>query len=94
MILFVFAALAALQVADVWTTLAFLKLGGREKNPLARRAMEKFGAVKGLVGAKVLVMGLVFLFLDAIPIWMLLAACLGYVGIVWNNVKLIRKLRN
>ena len=88
-----FLILCALQVADVRTTLTFLPLGGKELNPIARWLMEKFGVKPGLIGAKVAAMAIILAGLDYLPGWALLPACMVYVAVVWNNLRLIKRLK-
>ena len=88
-----FLLLCVLQVADIYTTLKFLRLGGKEKFYLTRRVMEKLGPTKGLVILKVLGLAVVFVFLQKIPVALLALTCLFYVGLIWNNIALIRRLK-
>lgn len=45
--------LSALQLFDGWTTYHVIKLGGRELNPAVRWLMDRIGAYRALVVAKV-----------------------------------------
>lgn len=84
--------LCVLQVADIYTTLKFLRLGGKEKFWLTRKVMEKLGPTKGLVILKVLGLAVALIFIQQIPVVLLALTCLFYTGLVWNNIKLIKRL--
>jgi len=72
-----------LTAADALLTLRILKAGGRELNQIVRKAMEKFGNVKGMAIVKVPTLILaVFL-----PWWMLLVLCGIYGAAVGANAE-------
>lgn len=79
-----FIVFAALQVADVLTTLRFLSAGVREGNSIIAKLMAKFGngwiAVK-LLGAAVAA-GLIFASGLVWPIWVL--NVIYAAAVVWN----------
>lgn len=82
---------AALQLADTLTTLAILDRGGCELNPLMRGLFDDLGAPFALVLTKSgLVILAVFGLADA-P-WIVAALCLFYVGVVINNLLVMRRL--
>ena len=84
-----FILLIGLQLADVLSTMAFLRNGtGYEVNPIARFAMRKLGRLTGLLVMKAIV---------GIGVWVLwwsqahfivIFACLFYSVIIVNNIRI------
>ena len=89
------ALFVALQVADVVLTVAILRRGGRELNPVARRFMAALGIVGGALALKAVVAAVVALcLLELSRTWQL--GLLGlfnvvYVGIVFHNARVLRR---
>lgn len=79
-LLLVFAALSAL---DAWLTLKILKAGGRELNPIVRKAMDRFGRERGLALVKIPTLILAAF----LPWWMLLGLCVLYGVVVCANAE-------
>ena len=78
-----------LQVADGWTTVTALNLGGRELNPWLNYLFRKFGVVQTLMALKGVSIILAGLFLvDHWAMWFLIGV---YVLVVGHNVYQIRK---
>lgn len=92
MIFVLLVVLIALQAGDAATTLRVLRLGGRELNPLLRRAFERWGArrvvaaVKGAVVAALLLLG------AALPAWLLALLVAFYIAVLAHNLKTIKTL--
>jgi len=80
------ALLAALQVADVWTTRRILLAGGKEMNPVVRWLIGRFGLLPALLMSKAAVLALAAAFLLPYP-WLLGGLCVFYAGIIWYNAK-------
>ena len=69
----------ALQVLDIFTTLAAFRVGAFEANPLIARFTQELGAARGLIGAKLVAllivlgvrrrMWVVNLFYAAVVLW-------------------------
>ena len=88
--------LTLLQVADVITIHKILKGGGIEKNPVARWLIDKggLGALIGFKAVSVLILAGLYLLPEArfylsIAIG---ALCLLYIGVIINNLMVLRKL--
>jgi hypothetical protein len=86
-----FALLAALQLIDIAITLTILKGGGREVNPIMAKLMDLFDdpAVAMLL-VKGAMLGLVWWFVDSIPVGLLGALVAFYIVICvhnWNVMK-------
>jgi len=86
----IWLAFIASQIADVWTTLRFLKRGVAEANPAIRWLMQRFG--RGWIAAKIGIatLGAYVLWLAAGDIGVLIVA-LVFFGIAGRNVWLVRK---
>ena len=78
------ATLAALQVADIWTTRKILLAGGRELNPAVRWLIGRFGIMPALVVSKAAVLAIAWFILLPYPA-VLAALCAFYGWIVWHN---------
>lgn len=85
--------LAALQVADFFTTFGFLRKGGVELNPFVRKVIESAGPA-GFLALKLAAGAVVMYFASqgALPVEALEFFCLCYVGLVVNNLLLIKRL--
>lgn len=91
MIAALFIAFVALQIADAVTTWAILEAGGKELNPIVRWMMAKMGVHLGLVVKTIVAVGVIGLLLPKLP-WEVLAILdIFYVGILINNVNVLRK---
>ena len=80
------ALLAALQLADVWTTRRILLEGGKEMNPAVRWLIGRLGIMPALLVSKAAVLALAAAFMMPYP-WLLGGLCMFYVGIVAYNWK-------
>ena len=91
--IYAIALFALLQVADIGTTVMFLKRNGFERNPLVAKAMDRLGVIPGLVLVKTVLIGPVIYFamLGAVPEWVIWAMSMFYVAVVINNIMVIRK---
>ena len=74
------AAYFLLQLFDGWTTYEILLLGGYERNPLVRMAMETLGIVAGV------------LVYSTGYVWPLGAMTVFMLGICTNNCLVLRRL--
>lgn len=94
MIYALLALLAVLQVADLWTTYRFLKLGGREANPIGRWLFDKVGW-PGVIAAKLAVtVGVSAYVLNWPQFWFVLVpAIFLMVWVVVGNLDLIATLK-
>ena len=79
-----------LQVADTWTTITALNMGGRELNPFMDWLFKKIGVVQGLLLVKSITVILFGLYLY--ETWIMWAFVCLYIIIVGNNVYQVRKL--
>ena len=80
-----------LQLADLGTTVAVLRLGGVEENPLVKHLMA-FGPVQGLLLAKLLTLAIgVACFLGAKPRALRLAN-IAFAAIIAWNLSIIARL--
>ncbi len=82
---------AILQLLDAALTVAVLRRGGRELNPVMRQAFDLVGVIPALL---ILKLGLVALVWWAVTDWRFLAAFdAGYAGLcVWNAYQLIKQI--
>jgi len=79
-----------LQVADGWTTVTALNLGGREANPIMEWFFKRLGVVETLLTLKSLT---IILFGTVLyEHWIVWAFVCLYTIVVINNVMAIRKL--
>jgi len=85
-----FIAFVILQLADIYTTKTILDDGGREINPLMAKAFEKFGVLPALVVSKIVVVGLVYVYVQSYEIVMSLLV-LFYLIVISNNFYQINK---
>lgn len=98
MITVAFVVLLALQVADYLTTVKGLEAGAKEKFMISRKLVDKFGIRTGVAIAKLIgvagasAVGLAALHGDTISITLLYAVTIFYVGVVANNIKVLKKL--
>jgi hypothetical protein len=81
------AILAALQVADIYTTHRVLANGGRELNPLLAKLFARFGILQMLIPLKLSFLALAYLYIPEGWVWGLSAL---YALIVANNVRQMR----
>lgn len=87
-----FGTFVFLQVVDSVLTIKALKLGGREVNPLLRKAFEKYGVVPSLVVVKSAMIGVVAAFLPMLPQWLMLLFVAVYLWVAYNNYGVVEKL--
>ena len=84
-----FILFAVLNAADAATTLAGLKRGAREANPVMRALFAKLGPAPVLIAWKAVFLGAMFYFLPVIDVRALMVLCVFYAGVVaWNIVQL------
>ena len=88
-----FLILVALQLADIYTTLRAIKLGAVETNTLVHKLMGIFGLKEGLLLVKIAAMIPLWVFRDLTPLWAWIALIVFYVAVIWNNLGVIRKLK-
>ena len=86
------AAFLLLQVADYATTHRILKLGGYERNPLVRMAMDTLGVIPALLLYKTLGCIAGWLVYSTGTLWAMGMITVFMLGIVVNNWMVIRKL--
>ena len=83
-----FALLVALNLADIVSTLKVLRAGGKELNPVMRKAMKAVGTLPALVLLKAPVLAGVYYVLVPPEMWVAMgASCLFYMGVVANNIR-------
>ena len=86
------AAFLLLQVADYATTHKILQLGGYERNPLVRMAMETLGVVPALLLYKVLGCVAGWLVYSTGALWAMGMITVFMAGIIVNNELVLRRL--
>ena len=88
---FLLGLLAILQLADILTTMRFLRAGVPEANPVLRQLFEEVGPVRTLVFIK-----MVFLYLAYVTIgepfwdWIMGGFCVVYSWVVVHNWRAVR----
>lgn len=88
------ALLAALQIADLWTTRQFLKLGGREANPIGRWLFDKTGWIGPIALKLAVTLGTAAYVLHWPQFWFVLIPCIFLmVWVVVGNLDLIATLK-
>ncbi len=87
-----FAALLAINLLDVLTTLHILKHGGYERNKLLARLMLAIGPLPAMLVLKVPVLAGIGYALADMPPWLLGGLVAFYVYVVVNNLRVIRGL--
>lgn len=85
--------LLALQLADAITTVLFIQKGGYERNPFIAWVMERIGVIPALMAVKIPLCA-VLVWANKYPEvqWVFAGAIALYVWVVWNNIKVIRRL--
>lgn len=86
------AAYFLLQLFDGWTTYEILLLGGYERNPLVRMAMETLGIIPALILYKALGIVAGVLVYSTGYVWPLGAMTVFMLGICTNNCLVLRRL--
>ncbi|WP_269497170.1 DUF5658 family protein [Castellaniella sp. S9] len=87
-----FILFVALQIADAWLTIRILTArSGRELNPIMRWLFEQLGLIPGLVAAKLVLSVIVLTALPWVPVWLLVALCVFYAGVVASNWHQLRR---
>ncbi len=79
-----------IQLFDAWTTLAILKKGGRELNPVVKSLIDHLGAKVALIGSKGLLIAAFVLIQPPDWLWWAVSAITGFV--VLNNLRVLRKM--
>jgi len=88
------AILALLQIADLWTTARFLKLGGREANPIGRWLFDKTGWVGPIASKLAVTVGVSAYVLSWPQFWFVLIPCIFLMAwVVIGNLDLIGDLK-
>lgn len=87
-------ALGFLQLVDAGTTVAILKKGGKEMNPLLDKFMKKIGAVPALVVVKAAILAFLYFIGPAVSPQILVIALLGYVAVIGNNLYQLKKFKS
>jgi len=88
-----FCVFAAMQIADVLTTIHALDGGCVEANKIVRWAMDKIGVIPALAVVKVLAVGVMGVAVILSPIltgYALIALCALYAWVIINNIRAIR----
>ena len=91
MILYLFATLAVLFIADIWLTNKIISRGGGELNPLMKWSIDKFGAWWPIPKCSVTLFGLIIFALYNILLIGMIFSCLLYACIVAWNIKEYKK---
>jgi hypothetical protein len=82
-----FALFVALQLADIWTTLRFLKnKTGHEANPVMAYLFEKFGVIQSLCVVKSAAVAIAWFLQTEIMVIGVLCAFYAYIAI--NNYRI------
>lgn len=84
---YLLVALVALQALDLILTVAILRRGGVERNPLVRWMQEQFGVVFGTTLVKLLVVGVFLVVSKSVPIWFLALLVALHAGVVLHNAR-------
>lgn len=85
-----------MQILDILTTKKVLELGGYEANPIMKWLMDKVGVNQALFGSKLAFIGLCVVFTlhaGVTSLWALFPLNVFYVGILINNLKVIKRLK-
>lgn len=88
-----FFVFAAMQIADVLTTIRALDGGCVEANKIVRWAMDKIGVIPALAVVKVLAVGVMGVAVILSPIltgYALIVLCALYAWVIINNIQAIR----
>jgi hypothetical protein len=76
-----------LQIADVWTTLTVLKMGGRELNPVLAPLFKRFSPLGVMIVFKVVAVWALWY----ANVWLVtMGLCAFYLWVVLNNWKAIQ----
>ena len=90
--IYLFWLLCALQAVDVALTLAILRRGGTELNPLLSRLMRALRSpLAALLAVKVAVLALVAIFYAHVPLWLMAAFCAVMVAVCLHNWREFKK---
>jgi hypothetical protein len=84
------AIFIVLQIADIWTTLTALKLGGREVNPVLAKLFNYADPLPVMVGVKLVGVWALW-WLD--NYWITGLLCALYLYVVDRNLGVIEKLK-
>jgi len=85
-------AIIVLQVADALSTVYFLdRTDLIEANPVLAKLFDLFGHIPTLLLLKGAFAAAIWYWQDLFAYWALVAVAAGYVAVVANNVRLIRK---
>lgn len=91
----IIALLIVLGIADVVTTLKGLKAGDEEANPLAAWVFKLLGPVPGMLALKILCTAIIIGVVEVSRWWWLGAIfVVGYIYVLWNNVRVLREDRS
>ena len=84
-----FVILAALNLADVYTTMCGLASGKTEANSAMVWLIEKIGTAPALLLSKAVFLGFIYWYLELMPAWVIGALIGLYVYTVISNIKVI-----
>lgn len=87
--MYLLVALGVLQIADWYTTISILERGGRELNPVMRKAMEIFGEEPALAIKGIIVMLCGFCLITHV-FWLALLVIIYVLVVAWNTKELIK----
>lgn len=92
MSIYLFIAIAVLQIGDIVTTVACIQSGkGQEANGLMAFLIKRLGLVPALVATKAAILSLLWYALPQMPIEILVAMVFLYVWVVINNAQVYYK---
>jgi hypothetical protein len=86
---YLIVALGVLQIADWYTTISILERGGKELNPVMRKAMEIFGEEPALAIKGIIVM-LCGFFLMQHVFWLVILVMVYVFVVAWNTKELLK----
>lgn len=90
--LHLFLILAALQAADMATTVGVLKRGGREANPFMAWVFSRVGTVPGFLATKTAFLAVLWIYLDQVHLYAMAGLAVIYAVVVVNNAKVLKGL--
>jgi hypothetical protein len=91
--LLAFWVFAFMQVADIYTTMTILDLGGREMNGFAKAAMDKLGRIPAMVLLKAAGIALIWILMPQLALWMICLFIAFYAWVLINNMNVIHRLK-
>lgn len=85
------AWLVILQIFDAWTTIAILKQGGREANPVLAKLFNKFGPVAVLCATKAAAIALIVWLHSEDQLYIIGALAVIFTAVVINNLRQVKR---